>query len=88
MRVGPKTVFELDPTPKIAPNGPKSAKEAKKLAELKIKRWGYASKTKVDWLHRFQKFFEHDPDPKNSPNGQKTAKVQNKKIELYFQNQS
>ena len=38
MYVCPKNVFEADPNPKIAPKGPKRAKKAQNLAEVKAKR--------------------------------------------------
>ena len=55
--------------------GPKSAKKAPDLVELKTKRQGYTSETKIDSLHQQvpKMFFEPDPNIKNSPNRQKIA---------------
>ena len=45
---GPNQFLNLTLTPKIVPKGPKSAKKAPNLTEVKTKRQGSTSKTKVD----------------------------------------
>ena len=47
----PQNVFGLSPNPKNSPEGPEKCKKAQNLAEIKTKRYGYTSKTKVDSLH-------------------------------------
>ena len=58
-KVGSKNIFEPDLDPKNNPTepkkntheGPKKCKKAQNLAELKTKRQGCTSKTKIDSLH-------------------------------------
>ena len=66
MKVAPKKFLNMTPTPKIAPQGQNSAKQAPNLAESKT------SKPKlIENIGRFQNVFEPSPNPKSSYKGPK-----------------
>ena len=87
----PKLFLNLTLTPKIAPTsqkknnpeGPKKCKKAQNLAELKTKRQGCTSKTKIDSLHQQvpKMYLNLTSTPKIAPKGKKIAPKGPKKCE-------
>ena len=76
----PKIFFNWTLTPRVAqtgqknkPGGPKKCKKAQNLAELKTKRQGCTSKTKIDHLHQQvpKVFLNLTSTPNIAPQGKK-----------------